>query len=91
MTGFHRSPPTTSSTVEETHPSDVLRSLKTSDQGEVCCSAALDGASTHRPQRQPGQGTTPKTELKNPAAQFCFAQIAKPGICRFRHIPGYVA
>ena len=27
----------------------------------------------------------------DPAAQFCFAQIAKPGICRFRHIPGYVA
>ena len=27
----------------------------------------------------------------NPAAQFRFAQIAKPGICRFRHMPGYVA
>ena len=26
-----------------------------------------------------------------PAAQFCFAQIAKPGICRNRHMPGYVA
>ncbi len=27
----------------------------------------------------------------DPAAAFCFAQIAKPGICRNRHIPGYVA
>ena len=27
----------------------------------------------------------------DPAAQFCFAQIAKPGICRNRHMPGYVA
>jgi hypothetical protein len=27
----------------------------------------------------------------DPAGQFCFAQIAKPGICRFPHIPGYVA
>jgi hypothetical protein len=27
----------------------------------------------------------------DPATQFCFAQIAKPGICRLLHIPGYVA
>jgi hypothetical protein len=26
-----------------------------------------------------------------PAREFCFAQIAKPGICRFQHMPGYVA
>jgi hypothetical protein len=28
---------------------------------------------------------------RNPAAAFAFAQIAKPGICRFPHMPGYVA
>ena len=27
----------------------------------------------------------------DPAGQFCFAQIAKPGICGNQHIPGYVA
>ena len=27
----------------------------------------------------------------DPAAQFCFAQIAKPGICGYQHMPGYVA
>jgi hypothetical protein len=26
-----------------------------------------------------------------PASELCFAQIAKPGICRNRHMPGYVA
>jgi hypothetical protein len=26
-----------------------------------------------------------------PASELCFAQIAKPGICRFLHMPGYVA
>jgi hypothetical protein len=26
-----------------------------------------------------------------PASELCFAQIAKPGICRFPHMPGYVA
>ena len=28
---------------------------------------------------------------RRPAEEFCFAQIAKPGICRFLHMPGYVA